>query len=624
MASKFCMEEKYSKQFNDISSKLKEWNIDENEENKIIQMKCDIDKVREILGDGYIIFKEDIEGYWKNLTNEKMQEEIKAEIKAKIEAEKKRIQLGYIENEWIKYLLQNGRKNILEKKRISVTSFEKIFIPDVFFNKLNKAIINIPFELLLNYRIQLAETWIEKKEIKGTELCNKIVGLEERLFRYIIENKVPYKRITTLDDLYVWFYNEKICYDEGYKKLPIKDSDIKCRLVEQKIFAEYLSGFECKWTCEKQARLTEYITGNRNRSIDIKWKIENDVEQMFLETFERYNFGRVFQRIYMNVLNRILGKNIQDIFIQNITPSYKNNTMYYVDDIRRNMKKNMDYVTCSIEAIHIIESSILKEVLIFILRNTTIPKKKRIDGNKNYFTYKYNDEVEANSRLKTFIDEGTYSNAEFSERFQLIYDMRVKLPYFERYMIEYKTGVYTSWRLYFCFYDILSIDKADKKISQYIYEITRNLSKIHSLEMRLCVIKLVSQEIESIKASNCMSVEVGLSVLNKEIKKLVENFNEFYDSIYRIVLYLYRNETNWKRLFGLMNAETGFYSELENDMIKFYEGNIECYEKMRFVELLYSVNKETETDKKYRWYSSIVENCCVNKKNWDLDILNNQ
>lgn len=398
---------------------------------------------------------------------------------------------------------------------------------------------------------------------------------------------------------------------------------------------------------QKKDELRTIIAGNPN-SMDIVWMDSESHFNFFQINFRRYEYVRCFYLLYTDIFRKDeLGKAYLSAKISNQYEKY----FSWNQRISITIHKIFEEWISPVNYQNIFHS-VLKEILIIILKDSRKPKKdcgwlisseKRgiilctsknkyeeslwctdIQGSdisdqilKTYFDpvyeirismskYKYIRNVMSGQKVRSKSFENLISN---------LSDLEEDLPFFERYMIESQTGIYSAWELYNIFFEVLSISSKTtgkgryESLQEQIKKLVRTINRIHNLELKMWFIHqlegIVSDIMEDASCNIYDAIEIIIGCLEREVLE----FQKKYNTMFFALLYLFKNESDWKNMMWMRNFKT---EEVISAMEKFrcLENHVDKQSHMRMkVNALY--NAETKREP-YKWFRDIWKSLITN------------
>lgn len=173
------------------------------------------------------------------------------------------------------------------------------------------------------------------------------------------------------------------------------------------------------------------------------------------------------------------------------------------------------------------------------------------------------------------------------------------ISYSEQYMTELQTEIFTAWKLYRIVCGLLLPESSDKgsqnkespnkELLKKITVLAESVGSIHNLELRLYLLDVVDIRIQELQKEISGDLYLGLEKIAKDIKKEAEEYNQKTEIIYKLFLYLYREEEQWKDLLGLLNMPTKQFSALLNEVrILSTENHVKSYRQNQYDQLYYA------------------------------------
>lgn len=386
-------------------------------------------------------------------------------------------------------------------------------------------------------------------------------------------------------------------------------------------------------------KLLHKITGNY-KSERIDW-IDSDDNSKFYETnFKRYGFVRCFMALYGDIFDK--GELLRSYSDGKAATHYEK---YFSWEKRISVSVNKGFKNW-INPVNYgnIINSVLKEMLIEILENSRKDIKERARIGKDHLIYSSQnnsgerlwctdlndgDEKEkSDGKLITYFDPiyeirislsnyryikgiisgGKVRPRKFEKLIDQIFSLEEDLPFFECYMIEKRTGIYSSWELYNIFFEVLDLAAkgADgekyKNLTEKIGALAGAINRIHNLELRVWMIHQVGEIVLDVMGDSSCDIYDAIVIITDCIKKEVVEFQKKYDLLFCTLLYLFKSENDWKNIMWMRNSATEeVVLMLENiKRLKKHAGEL-SYMQLKFNILC---NAESKREP-YKWFREI-------------------
>lgn len=451
-----------------------------------------------------------------------------------------------------------------------------------------------------------------------------------KMFMECMKNKYKNWEETCAAETYVKFLCIHIFQDSHFWKLYECDSkDLQLEFLDGKIGAlllhEYLMTGEARKDVEK--RIASVINVEENILFELKWFYPRSGKDFFKENFDRYSFYRCFSISYLEYFGgESMGRRFLDI-TSGFNQGWRGN-------IRQGFEEWKD-----ITNVPVFQLSILKDVLHIILSGTTIKKDHRLilgeDEKQGYYTIdtkghrrnvwfiselRKNYEITLKQHFSPeyqmySIDKGTKTTSPQSliDKFLL---EESQVEYFESYILEIQECVLTAWKVYDIFYEILGFENQDD-ILEIIRAISKEIGRIHNLELRLCIIKKLEACIREILSKPSHNLKNSLEFISDRLRKEVDSFNIIYNKMLLKLIYVYREESRWSSLLWLKNCEMPNFTELlelVKSLSASYDGQESyCYMKFSTIYKTQKVSKGT----RYSQYNLIRKSIKENSDTFD-------
>lgn len=441
----------------------------------------------------------------------------------------------------------------------------------------------------------------------------------------------------------------ELCFDFLYYKV-FPDVDFwKVYCDDKKLYKHWLSFHidkllnsqqgDLNQNVEDRDKLLQKITGNA-KSEYIYWTASDDNSKFYETNFKRYGFVRCFITLYDHVFDKC---ELLRWYIDEKASTHYEKYLSWEKrisiDINKSFKNWMNPGNYQ-NIIH----SILKEILIVILENSRKCKEEvaRIDRERMLCISNSNsneriwctdlrcigNRTESDEKMKTYFDPvyelkistGSYQYikriisgkkvrpSSFEVMVREVCDLEEELPFFECYMIEKRTGIYSSWELYNIFFEVLDLAAKGKDVEKYenLIEQIKTLAKavngIHNLELRVWMIHQVGRIVSDVMGDTSCDIFDAIAIITAFIEKEVIQFQEKYDLLFCALLYLFKNENDWKDIMWMRNFRTEeVVSMLEN--IK----QLKCNSaELSYMQLKFNVLCKAESKREpYKWFREI-------------------
>lgn len=310
---------------------------------------------------------------------------------------------------------------------------------------------------------------------------------------------------------------------------------------------------------------------------NINWNIKENADKIFLNTFNRYSYYRFFKGIFFS--EKIIDS---EFFRRNLFSAnyFRNENIVYnnIDWTKyvytEYVKKIMDY------NVNNLCYSLPKEVLYLIYNEFESYKG---------FSSKFSSNLELEESKKTreenklykFIYKDIISGRGFDNIGNLIWNLfqekskeqiQEEKDYFEKYMVEYTTGVFTSWKIYSICYELLKKSKGETKtektlkgqkvgkIEKAIYDLVHEVGKIRNLEFRLYIIdNIIKKNITEVEKYDIEQIKDKIVNIRNNVNRIVEEFNRLYRILFSYILYVFENIEYRESLEWGKNTTTKYF-----------------------------------------------------------------
>ena len=182
----------------------------------------------------------------------------------------------------------------------------------------------------------------------------------------------------------------------------------------------------------------------------------------------------------------------------------------------------------------------------------------------------------------------------------------------EPYMIEQKTGVFTAWKIYSMTYEIWKSNKKDTDICSKVKDLTKQITSIHNLDLRLYVLDYCKQIFQT-ESNTGIELADLLSIMIPEIKTWAKIFNDIYGNIFILLLYRYREDTAWKTIFYIESEseveqfKTYSFSKIYSEIKALYAG-LNSTNSYHSKELFYDLYSTDAKSDQHKWFTTILNN----------------
>lgn len=560
---------------------------------------------------------------------------------------------------WIyNYVCDSLRKN----KEIKYYSLLKIMNGEQFSFSLDK-----PKE---NYVCKMIDIWSDKAEKDGkmkwaqimpillvknesSSKKNKAYCLEE--IKKFVKNKTDLKD----DEISITESNIELCLEFLYYKVfPEVDFWKIYYANKENVFQNWKCNSINAWLnnegicansnmIQKKDELRTMIAGNPD-SMDIVWMDSKSHFNFFQINFRRYEYVRCFFLLYTDIFGKDeLGKAYLSAKISNQYEKY----FSWNQRISITMHKIFQEWISPANYQNIFHS-VLKEILIIILKDSRKPKKDcggLISSEKRGIILRTSKNKHGESLWCTDIQGCDISNRILKTYFDPVYEIRISmrqykyirnimsgqkvrpqsfkklisdlcdleedLPFFECYMIESQTGIYSAWELYNIFFEVLSTSSKTmskrkyESLKEQIKKIVRTINRIHNLELKMWFIHrfegIISDIVEDASCNIYDAIEITIGCLEREVLE----FHKKYNTMFFALLYLFKNESDWKNMMWMRDFKT---EEVISAMEKFrcLENNADKQSYMRMkLNALYNAENKREP---YKWFRDIWKSLITN------------
>ena len=379
---------------------------------------------------------------------------------------------------------------------------------------------------------------------------------------------------------------------------------------------------------EGRKKLLQKITGN-DKSEYIYW-IDSDDNFKFYETnFKRYGFVRCFIALYGDIFDK--GELLR-AYSDEKTATHYEKYFSWKERISVGVNKSFKNWINPGNYENII-NSVLKEILIKILEKSRKYKDEvaQIDSDerlwctdlrcieeqtgskeklKTYFNPVYELKISTSSYryIKRIISGEKVRPSSFEGIMREVYDLEEELPFFECYMIEKRTGIYSSWELYNIFFEVLDLAAKGKDIEKYknliehIKTLVTAINRIQNVELRVWMIHQVGKIVLDVMGDSSCDIYEAIVIITDCIEKEVVEFQKKYALLFFTLLYLFKNENEWKSIMWMRNFRTeevvSMFANIKQ--LKYNSG------ELSYMQLKFNVLCKAECKREpYKWFREI-------------------
>lgn len=490
---------------------------------------------------------------------------------------------------------------------------------------------DVLFELVDNWRIY-AERKAKNSRIREKKIllcqCEDIKEIKKN-FMDELKGRYQNWKMSNAIDFYFNFLCKYIFPEIDFWKIVLDNKSSKQRYFDNKLMRGIqgvLGAYEGDlWTHNETERIENSIL-----TTDIKeqwfqgmiWSFPKKTEELFRENFMRYSFQRGFGALYKKYFGGTGGMQRLLEVSSSYKPGYENSA-----DWKHGIHRSVsNWISICYEDFYLSTS---KDVLFCILNGTTIPKRER----KTVEYDPINGYHLCGDRDKTFIwtrDEPKEKDKSYSMEkfFSLEYQLlskrqgtKIKKPqflidralednneveYFERYVLEMQHGIFTAWRLYCIVYELFVFDDQYKDLKEATSKLSQSIGKIHNLELRLYVLNEIEVIIHTVKDNRYLELVKSVEQIAEIVDEAAQEFNEKYDQLFLGLLWMFKDEKNWKEILWLRNIENIEFSKILSEIKDLQRADfVISYTYLKFC----TIYKEQKVAKgrKYDIYNAILE-----------------
>ena len=493
---------------------------------------------------------------------------------------------------------------------------------------------DVLFELVDNWRIY-AEKKGKNSRIRERKilLCQsndtKEINEIKKSFMEELKDRYQNWKMCNAMDFYFNFLCKYIFPEIDFWKIVLNNKSRKQRYFDNKLMRGIqgvLGAYEGDlWTHNETERIENSIlmTDIEEEWVQrMVWSFPKKAEELFSENFMRYSFQRGFGALHKKYFGGT--GEMQRLF--EVSSSYKPSYEKFADwkyGIHRSVS---NWISICYEDFYLSTS---KDVLFCILNGTTIPKRER----KTVEYDPINGYHLCGDRDKTFIwtrDEPKEKDKSYSMEkfFSLEYQLlskrqgtKIKKPqflidralednneveYFERYVLEMQHGIFTAWRLYCIVYELFVFDDQYKDLKEATSKLSKSIGKIHNLELRLHVLNEIEIIIHAVKDNRYLELVKSVEQIAEIVDEEAQEFNEMYDRVFLGLLWMFKDEKNWKEILWLRNIENIEFSKILSEIKDLQRADfVISYTYLKFC----TIYKEQKVAKgrKYDIYNAILE-----------------
>lgn len=235
---------------------------------------------------------------------------------------------------------------------------------------------------------------------------------------------------------------------------------------------------------------------------------------------------------------------------------------------------------------------------------------------KQYFSPAYQIKTKNDSSLKKLFLKGTCKNCTFQFSLKNGVDIDQCMDYFEQYILEDKTEIMSSWKLYNATAVLIGSSDMSKKNENPVFKLAQSIGKIHNLEARCWVLEEIEKILPIIYADSNRNVFSEIQLLSDTLNSYALRFNRIYDKMFKITWEAIKEE-NWKYFLPTKNNETVFFSQLQKQIHKMLwkRGN-NPINRENFQKLYRADGRYDE----YTWYKNIGEGL-RNDRGWIINLI---
>ena len=493
---------------------------------------------------------------------------------------------------------------------------------------------DVLFELVDNWRIY-AEKKGKNSRIRERKilLCQsndtKEINEIKKSFMEELKDRYQNWKMSNAMDFYFNFLCKYIFPEIDFWKIVLNNKSRKQRYFDNKLMRGIqgvLGAYEGDlWTHNETERIENSIlmTDIEEEWVQrMVWSFPKKAEELFSENFMRYSFQRGFGALHKKYFGGT--GEMQRLF--EVSSSYKPSYEKFAD-WKYGIHRSVSYwISICYEDFYLSTS---KDVLFCILNGTTIPKRER----KTVEYDPINGYHLCGDRDKTFIwtrDEPKEKDKSYSMEkfFSLEYQLlskrqgtKIKKPqflidralednneveYFERYVLEMQHGIFTAWRLYCIVYELFVFDDQYKDLKEATSKLSKSIGKIHNLELRLHVLNEIEIIIHAVKDNQYLELVKSVEQIAEIVDEEAQEFNEMYDRVFLGLLWMFKDEKNWKEILWLRNIENIEFSKILSEIKDLQRADfVISYTYLKFC----TIYKEQKVAKgrKYDIYNAILE-----------------
>ena len=220
------------------------------------------------------------------------------------------------------------------------------------------------------------------------------------------------------------------------------------------------------------------------------------------------------------------------------------------------------------------------------------------------FSFSYQIVMIEDISTKHLVESGNAKKQMFSALVSKILQFGKGTTDFEYYMIENQTGIFTAWKIYSMCLELLLFDTEEGKVFREVLNLAENISKIHNLELRLLVLDSVEGAIDEIRKDSKQDMVEAVKEVSDTIAGLAKHYNEKYDAMCKMLLYLFRHREQWSSALWVKDIKNSKLLSIRQEIENYrngLNGSRNTYEQRKFNDLWYADARR----KKYMWYTSI-------------------
>lgn len=435
------------------------------------------------------------------------------------------------------------------------------------------------------------------------------------------------------DNIVKKLFSEKVYYEfidfvqSKWDEMEVKTEQKLIDEIRQVYFRKDIIGEKRNLTEEQQEMISKYFCGIN--CADIVWNMTGEAKEIFEKTFYRYNYIRLWGNVYFYFYKDYL---INSLFLFNIA-SFNSPIIDYVTnckvDMALSMQKEILYLLYNNSKI---TTNLRREIKYDIEQeqyyyeekkdgkingkiNRIILKMKKGENLQNIYkldkrlSQEYQVRLQESTELHSLLYENKSRDKTFEKLGTRVSEFQKDINYYEAYMVEYVTGVFTAWKVYDICFEILKLsEKFDEKIETEVYDFAYNIGRIHNLEFKLYLLNNIEKDIQAIKKDGYVSLQEGISSIANKVGDIATEFNAKYDKMYSAMLYAFKDEKYWEGLEWCKNCENTNFGKLMKEIELLQKQEMHIQKQDIYEDLLRKSNKSVE----YKWYKNIRENLSKN------------